>query len=74
MSVVVPMVLAWAFLSLSRWGRRNAAELVPVTLSPERRLREERRLLRGSRSLLVLSIVCVLLGAAEAVSQATGWR
>lgn len=74
MSVVVPLALAWAFLALSRWGRRNAAELVPVTLSPERRVREERRLVRGARSLLVLSVICALFGAVEAVSKATGWR
>jgi hypothetical protein len=74
MSVVLPLALAWAFLALSRWGRRNVAELVPVTLSPERRAREERRLLRGARSLLGLSVVCVLFAAVEAVSQVTGWK
>lgn len=74
MSVVVPMVLAWGFLALSRWGRRNVDELVSATLSPVRREREERRLLRGARSLLVLSVVCALVGAVEAVSLATGWR
>lgn len=74
MAVVVPLLLAWVFLVLSRWGRRNVAELVPATLSPERRAREERRLVRGARSLLLLSVVCVLLAAVEAVSQATGWK
>lgn len=74
MMVVVAMTMAWAFLSLSRWGRRNVDSLVPATLSGARRDREERRLLRGARSLLVLSAVCAVAGAAEAVALATGLR
>lgn len=72
MSVVLLLLLAWVFLSLSRWGRRNAESLVPVTLGPERRAREERRLLRGSRSMLVLSVVCALTAVVQAITIAVG--
>ncbi|HWJ09386.1 MAG TPA: hypothetical protein VNS46_08425 [Nocardioides sp.] len=74
MIVIVALVLAWAFLALSRWGRRNVDALVPATLSPARRDREERRLLRGARSLLVLSAICALAAGLEAAALAAGWR
>lgn len=70
MSVVLLLVLAWVFLSMSRWGRRNVESLVPVTLSPERRAREERRLVRGSKSMLLLSIVCALTAVVQAITTA----
>lgn len=73
MSAVFPLLFAWGFLSLSRWGRRNSEALVPVTHSPERRAREERRLLRGARSMLVLAFVCGAVGVAEAL-RLTFWN
>lgn len=70
MSVVLLFALAWVFLAMSRWGRRNVESLVPVTLVPERRVREERRLLRGSKSMLVLSVVCAVTAVVQAITTA----
>ncbi|WP_110207806.1 hypothetical protein [Nocardioides daejeonensis] len=67
MTLLISMVLAWAFLALSRWGRRNADKLVSPAMTPERRAREERRLRRGARSLLLLSFVCAGFGVLSAV-------
>lgn len=72
--VVIAFGLAWAFLALSRWGRRNAASLVPETFSPERRAKEEKRLRNGARSLLILAVICGVLGLVQGAAMATGWR
>jgi len=72
-AVVVAFGLAWAFLALSRWGRRNVDSLVSPTLSTERRAREEKRLRRGARSLLILSVVCAILGIVAGAAMVAGW-
>jgi hypothetical protein len=52
--------LAALFLGLGRWGRHNAADLVPTALSAYGRAKRERSLRRGARS-------CQLLGSLFAV-------
>lgn len=71
-AVLLPLAGAAVFLSLSRWGRRNAAELVPATLSAERRQREERKIRRGARSLLLFAVLLTLMAVVQVVAQVRG--
>ena len=53
---------AAALLALGRWGRQNAANLVPASLSAESRAKEQRSLRRGAISVTVLGGLFALLG------------
>lgn len=71
-TALVSFAFAVAFLSIGRWGRRNAAGLVPVTISPAAQQRKERSLRRGARSVTVLGGLFALLGVLAAVGAAYG--
>jgi hypothetical protein len=47
MSVVL-MSGAVVLVLLGRWGRRNTAQLIPLALAPDDRVRQERVLRRGT--------------------------
>lgn len=61
-TVIGSFAFAGAFLAVGRWGRRNAPDLVPVTLSADARATKERSLRRGARSITVLGWLFAVLG------------
>ncbi|WP_250291057.1 hypothetical protein [Frankia sp. CiP1_Cm_nod1] len=66
-AVLVQLAFAAAFFAIGRWGQRNAAALVPASLSPEGRAKKERSLRRGARSCTIIAIVFVVLAVAGQV-------
>ena len=71
-SAVVFALVAVAFVSLSRWGRRHVGELVPAHYSPERRDKDERALRRGVRSCFAIGILFALFSVVLAAEQLVG--
>ena len=57
---------------LGRWGKVNAASLVSVALSEERRIKELRSVRRGVRSVLLLGGILAVNGAVLVVVGAVG--
>lgn len=54
-ATLVSGVVALAALTLGLWGLNNPAHLVTPGVSEERRARDERRIRRGARSMLVMA-------------------
>jgi hypothetical protein len=71
-TALMSFVFAAAFLGIGRWGRRNAADLVPATFSSSTRQRKERSLRRGAWSVTVLGGLFVLLGVLAAFGAVYG--
>jgi hypothetical protein len=55
--VLLGLVLAAVLFLIGWWGRRNAAALVPPSLSAESRARKERELRRGAFALIGLGVL-----------------
>jgi ABC-type Fe3+ transport system permease subunit len=66
----VLLVLAVSLFAIGRWGRRNAAGLVPSTLPPEVRQKRERSLLRGALTCQVLALFFVVLALGLLIDEA----
>lgn len=66
-SGIVALVLAAVLLVVGRWGRRNAAGLVPSSLSASARQDKERVVRRGGTTCQIVATWFVLLGIAELV-------
>lgn len=74
-ATLVSGVIALVSLVLGLWGSNNPAGLVTPGLSEERRARDERRIRRGARAMLVmaglfavLAVVPLVEGAANATT------
>ncbi|MCU1651093.1 MAG: hypothetical protein JWQ60_2242 [Pseudonocardia sp.] len=51
---------------LGYWGRRNAEDLVPVSLHPDERARRTRVLRRGSMTCCVVATLFLIVGVVGA--------
>jgi hypothetical protein len=71
-AALVAFLLATGLIALGRWGRRNAADLVPTSFSPAGRAKKERSLRRGALSLTVLGGLFIVLGLVSGVGATTG--
>jgi hypothetical protein len=63
----VVLVLAVVIFLIGLWGRRNATDLVPSSLSPIRQVQKARQFRRGALALILLSVAMVLDVAARVV-------
>jgi hypothetical protein len=57
---IVVLVLAVGIFLIGLWGRRNATDLVPSSLSPIRQVQKARQFRRGALALILLSVAMVL--------------
>jgi len=60
---IIAFALAAVCLAIGRWGRRNAADLVPTSMSAYGRAKQERSLRRGAWSLTAFGLLLAVLGA-----------
>ena len=67
---IVAFALAAACLAIGRWGRRNAADLVPSSLSAYGQAKQERSLRRGAWSLTAFGLLLAVLGVVSGVDAA----
>ncbi|MFJ8816602.1 hypothetical protein [Amycolatopsis thermoflava] len=67
MLVALAVLAGVFFFAVGRWGRRNAAGLVPPSLSAAGREKKERGLRTGALSCQIAGVVFVLLGVAALV-------
>jgi len=65
-------LVAFGFVSLSRWGKRHAGVLVPAHYSPDRMAKDERSIRRGANSCLVIGILFALFAVVLAVGDLVG--
>jgi hypothetical protein len=69
---VVALVFAAVLFAIGRWGRRNAAGLVPSALSEEGQRSQERALRRGSVACQLAAGLFLVFGLIELVTWVIG--
>lgn len=68
-ATLVSGAIALISLALGLWGSNNPARLVSPGLSEERRARDERRIRRGARSMLVMAGAFAVLAVVPLVAR-----